>query len=87
MPTRGGSRRAWRSCRGVKVDPASVETNMLVADFPLPAKEMLAKLAAHGVLGGSSGAGPHALRLVTHLDVSAADIDEALVRIRRALAG
>jgi threonine aldolase len=72
---------------GVKVDPASVETNMIVADFPLPVKEMLAKLAAHGVLVGASGAGPHSVRLVTHLDVSAADIDEALARLRRALAG
>jgi threonine aldolase len=72
---------------GVTVDPSQVETNMIVADFPLPVKEMLARLAAHGVLGGSSGAGPRSVRLVTHLDVSASDIDEALTRIRRALAG
>ncbi|HYO59256.1 GntG family PLP-dependent aldolase [Archangium sp.] len=72
---------------GVKVDPAQVETNMLVADFPLPVREMLAKLAAHGVLCGASGAGPRSVRLVTHLDVSSSDIDEALNRIRRALAG
>jgi threonine aldolase len=72
---------------GVTVDPSQVETNMIVADFPLPVKQMLAKLAAHGVLGGSSGAGPRSVRLVTHLDVSASDIDEALARIRRALAG
>ena len=72
---------------GVKVDPAQVETNMLVVDFPLPVREMLARLAAHGVLGGSSGAGPHSVRLVTHLDIQAADVDEALVRIRRAVAG
>ena len=72
---------------GMTVNPAQVETNMVVAHFPLPAREMLAKLAAHGVLAGSSAAGPRALRLVTHLDVSSADIDEALVRIRRALAG
>ena len=72
---------------GVKVDPASVETNMLVVDFPLPSGQMLAKLSAHGVLAGASGAGPHSVRLVTHLDVSSADIEEALTRIRRALAG
>ena len=72
---------------GVKVDPAQVETNMVVADFPLPVQEMLAKLAAQGVLCGSSGAGPRSVRLVTHLDVSASDIDESLVRIRRTLAG
>ncbi|PTL79064.1 low specificity L-threonine aldolase [Vitiosangium sp. GDMCC 1.1324] len=73
---------------GVKVEPARVETNMIVADFPLPVRQVLPKLAAQGVLCGSTGAGPHAsVRLVTHLDVSAADIDEALTRIRRALAG
>jgi threonine aldolase len=72
---------------GVKVDPARVETNRSVVDFPLPVKEMLAKLAAHGVLCGTSSAGPRSVRLVTHLDVSSSDIDEALLRIRRALAG
>ncbi|WNG15000.1 threonine aldolase family protein [Cystobacter fuscus] len=72
---------------GVKVTPAQVETNMVVAEFPLPVREMLGKLAAHGVLAGSTGTGPHAVRLVTHLDVSSADVDEGLARIRRALAG
>jgi threonine aldolase len=72
---------------GVKVDPAQVETNMVVADFPLPVSRMLPVLKEHGVLCGGSGSGPHSVRLVTHLDVSGVDIDEALGRIRRALAG
>lgn len=72
---------------GVKVDPRQVETNMVVAEFPLPVREMLGKLAAHGVLAGSTGTGPRLVRLVTHLDVSSTDIDESLTRIRRALAG
>jgi threonine aldolase len=72
---------------GVKVDPQQVETNMVVAEFPLPARETLARLAAHGVLAGSTGTGPRWVRLVTHLDVSSTDIDESLARIRRALAG
>lgn len=72
---------------GVKVDPSQVETNMVVAELPLPVSRMLPKLAAHGVLVGTSAAGPRSVRMVTHLDVSAADVDEALGRIRRALAG
>jgi threonine aldolase len=72
---------------GVKVDASQVETNMVFADFPLPVQEMLAKLATHGVLCGASGTGPRSVRLVTHLDVSSSDIDEALVRIRRAVSG
>ncbi len=72
---------------GVTVDPSQVETNMVAADFPLPAGEMVARLEALGILAGPSGAGPRSVRLVTHLDVSAEDVDEALVRIRRSLAG
>jgi threonine aldolase len=70
---------------GVTVDVARVETNMVFADFPRPAAEMLPRLAAQGVLAGAGGTSPHAIRLVCHLDVSASDIGEALVRIRRAL--
>ncbi|HSP81043.1 MAG TPA: low specificity L-threonine aldolase, partial [Myxococcaceae bacterium] len=46
-----------------------------------------ARLETQGVLTGTSGTGPRSVRLVTHLDVSAGDVDEALARIRRALAG
>ena len=72
---------------GVTVDPRQVETNMVFVELPFSLTESLKKLAAEGVLAGGSGAGPRSVRLVTHLDLSAADIDEALVRIRRALAG
>jgi threonine aldolase len=70
---------------GVKVDAAQVETNMVFAEFSKPAMEMVALLAKQGVLTNPAG-GPRTLRLVTHLDVSAADIDEAVARIRRAVA-
>ncbi|NVJ04781.1 low-specificity L-threonine aldolase [Myxococcus sp. AM001] len=69
---------------GVKVDASWVETNMVFAEFSRPALEMVAQLEQHGVLTNPAGA-PRTLRLVTHLDVSAADIDEALQRIRRAV--
>ncbi|XXF79502.1 GntG family PLP-dependent aldolase [Myxococcaceae bacterium GXIMD 01537] len=72
---------------GVQVDAAGVETNMVFADFPLPASELLPRLAAQGVLAGAGGTSPRAIRFVCHLDVSAEDIPEALSRIRRALAG
>ena len=44
-----------------------------------------AELAKHGILTNPAG-GPRTLRLVTHLDLSAADIDEAVARIRRVVA-
>ncbi|NVJ28560.1 MULTISPECIES: low-specificity L-threonine aldolase [Myxococcus] len=70
---------------GVKVDAARVETNMVFAEFDRPAMEMVTLLGGHGVLTNPAG-GPRTVRLVTHLDLSAADIDESVARIRRALA-
>jgi threonine aldolase len=69
--------------KGVKVDPSRVETNILLVEFARPASEMVSRLASLGVLLNATG--PNTARLVCHLDVSAADIDEALSRIRRAL--
>lgn len=46
---------------------------------------MVAKLRAVGVLANAEGSKPQMVRLVTHLDVSAADITEALPRIEKAL--
>jgi len=68
---------------GLSVDPAAVESNLVFCDFPVPAPEALAKLKAQGVLAEPGG--PSSVRMVTHLDVVAADIDEALARIRRAV--
>jgi threonine aldolase len=69
--------------KGVKVDPTRVETNILLVEFTRPASEMVSRLTSLGVLLNATG--PNTARLVCHLDVSAADIDEALSRIRRAL--
>lgn len=68
---------------GVRVDPARVETNILLVDFARPSSEVVPRLTAQGILVNATG--PHSIRFVCHLDVSAADIGEALVRIRRAV--
>jgi threonine aldolase len=57
------------------VNPAEVETNIVVLDLTganTTAAEINAELKAAGIL--ASTIGPTTLRLVTHLDVSAADI-------------
>jgi threonine aldolase len=65
--------------RGLKVDPAEVETNILRFSFEESwgdTPSLLAKLAARGVLAGDSG--PSALRMVTHADVNDIDVQRAL---------
>jgi len=64
-----------------------VETNLVFAAFPgRSAAELSARLAREGVLANPEGSRPDVLRLVTHLDVSRADADEAVRRIARAVA-
>jgi threonine aldolase len=62
----------------VVVDPAQVETNIVlfeVRDRARPAAELLAKLKAAGVL--LNCVGERTFRAVTHLDVTAEDIERA----------
>jgi threonine aldolase len=67
--------------------PFPVETNLVFAALPgRLAADVSRRLAAEGVLVSPEGSRPDLLRLVTHLDVSAGDVDEALARARRALA-
>ncbi|RJS16188.1 low-specificity L-threonine aldolase [Corallococcus sp. H22C18031201] len=68
---------------GVRVDLALVETNMVFAEFSKPASEVARVLAARGVL--ANGMGASAVRFVCHLDVSVADIDDAVSRVRSAV--
>ncbi|MCV2491351.1 beta-eliminating lyase-related protein [Geodermatophilus sp. YIM 151500] len=56
------------------VDPATVETNMVVLD-DVPAPVIAEAAKAEGVLVGR--AGPRRLRLVTHLDVDKAAVERA----------
>jgi len=64
-----------------------VETNLLFVAFAgRSAADVSQRLAREGVLANPEGSRPEVLRFVTHLDVSRADIDEAIRRAARALA-
>ncbi|HXV34161.1 MAG TPA: GntG family PLP-dependent aldolase [Gaiellaceae bacterium] len=74
---------------GVPVDLDQVETNFVLVDvgaLGLGADDAVARLRADGVLL-SFGARRDVLRAVTHLDVSAEDVEQAIERIPRALTG
>jgi len=74
---------------GMPVDLEQVETNFVQLDaavLGLGADDAVARLRAGGVLL-SFATRKDVLRAVTHLDVSAEDIEEALARIPRALTG
>jgi threonine aldolase len=74
---------------GIPVDLEQVETNFVLLHagrIGLTGDEAIARLRAEGVLL-SFAAGRDVLRAVTHLDVSAQDIEEAIERAPRALTG
>jgi threonine aldolase len=61
------------------VEPAAVQTNMVFAHPPADtAKKLISYLKERGVIVGGYGA----LRMVTHLDVSAAEIDQTVAAIK-----
>jgi threonine aldolase len=80
--------RAWRLAEGlaalpgVTLDPATVETNIVIFDVP-DAPAFAAALAEHEVW--MSHFGPTRVRAVTHLDVDDAGIDRALAAAAQAL--
>jgi threonine aldolase len=59
---------------GCGVDPATVPTNIVVVDVP-SAPEVVAAAAEQGVLIGAVG--PRRVRLLTHLDVTREDAEQA----------
>jgi threonine aldolase len=65
---------------GIRLDPAAVETNIVIFDVP-DATSFIARLKEHGVL--AAGVSRTTVRLVTHLDVDDAGIDIAIEAIRR----
>jgi len=74
---------------GLPVDPAQVESNFVLVDvgaLGLGADEAVARLRAEGVLL-SFASKRNVLRAVTHLDVDADDIEQAIPAIARALSG
>ena len=71
---------------GVDLDPATVETNIVVLGVVgRPAAEAVARVAEEGVRVLATG--PQMIRAVTHLDVSAGDIEAALVAFAKVLGG
>ena len=70
---------------GVRLDPATVETNIVFFDVggPLDAPAVVEQLLARGVRMGAMGA--RTIRAVTHLDVSAEQIERALEAARAVL--
>jgi len=72
---------------GIKLDPASVETNLVFFDLTgsLDAPAAVERLLGHGVRMGALG--PRIIRAVTHLDVSAQGIERALDAARKVFSG
>jgi len=70
---------------GVVLDPASVETNIVIfeLDGVMDAMQAVAALRARGVRMGAMG--PRTIRAVTHLDVTASQIEQSLVAAATAL--
>jgi threonine aldolase len=70
---------------GVKIDPEKVVTNIVifdVAETGQSADAICAHLREHGVLASGFGT---SIRMVTHYDVSSADIETALTALRDTL--
>jgi threonine aldolase len=68
----------------MKVELDRVETNMVYAEVPVDAAPLVARLRAAGLL--VNAVGPHALRLVCHLDVDRAGCERAADIVRASLA-
>ena len=71
---------------GIKLDPASVQTNIIIFDFKHPRltiPEFLQRMRDKGVLALSLTGG---IRMVTHKDVNDEDIDRAIAVFRAILA-
>jgi threonine aldolase len=70
--------------QGVTLDPATVTTNIVVFEVA-DAPALVASLADAGVRVGALG--PTTVRAVTHLDVDADGVAQAVEAVRTALAG
>jgi threonine aldolase len=80
--------RGLAQIRGVRLDPASVVTNIVVFDISasgLHSAELSKRLAARNVF--ANGISPEAMRFVTHRDVDRAACAAALEAVAAALAG
>ncbi len=73
---------------GVVLDPAMVDTNIvflhLAKDAALSARELAARLETEGVRAHALG--PDSIRMVTHYEITMADVEKAAAAVRRLLA-
>lgn len=70
---------------GVSIDPERVRTNIVIFDVALTmraADEICARLKERGVLASGFG---NAIRMVTHFDISRADIETALRELKNVI--
>ncbi len=70
---------------GLRIDPAQVETNIVIFDVTGTGKtatDICRALGESGVLASGFG---ESIRMVTHYDVSSSDIEAALVALRAAI--
>ena len=70
--------------RGVKIDPERVQTNIVIFDISatgLTTAQFSLELKTAGVL--ANGINPREMRMVTHYDVSRADIEQTLLAARK----
>ncbi len=78
--------RGLRELDGISIDPEKVVTNIVIFDVTgtgIAAAEICAQLRVRGVLGSGFGS---SIRMVTHYDVSRADIETALREITKVIA-
>jgi threonine aldolase len=76
--------RSLAGAPGIALDVAAVETNLVNVTIEVPAAAVVAHAKAQGLLILASG--PNALRMVTHLDISAGDVVTASRIVRDAVA-
>jgi threonine aldolase len=76
---------AMTSVKGVRVDLASVQTNIVNIDLDAPADAVANVARTLGVLIHASG--PRRLRAVTHLEITRADVQTATVVLAQAIDG
>lgn len=67
---------------GFAVDPAAVETNIVIAETAAPAADVLARLEERSVRVVAFG--PHTIRATTHRDISDEDLDRVTAALREA---
>lgn len=73
--------KALHNVEGLTIDPAEVETNIVIFGVETDAASFVANLKQAGVLAGAVG--PHSVRLVTHHDVDAAACTRAAALVEQ----